>query len=245
MAGVVFLRKIVAGAASRSHGIHVAGLPRVGSKPVVAVEWKWNGSHPGEGSVEPVRPAHFVAPQWRSCGATWCLGIGRPEKALRRWHADCSQRLQSRRPLVKRNLRARRLLAAVLTIEGGCAGAKGVGPLPPPPPGQVQASDYVPDRPLAQVAPGLSARLTFAAVEGGYAVEVRDLLVAPGNASIPIVLPGAAVVEVRDGTGVLAIGETRREVAIGAAFAVSEDQKLAAEARGKPLLLRVHLFKAR
>jgi hypothetical protein len=142
----------------------------------------------------------------------------------------------------------RTLTAAAILLAGrGCAetGPNGVALLPHPAPDQVKPSDYEPERPLAVVAPGLSARLTFVATEGEYAIEVRDVLVAPGNPAVPLNLVGAAVVEVRDGAGVLTVGQTSHQVTTGATLAISDGDQVSAEARGTPLVLRAHLFKLR
>jgi len=135
------------------------------------------------------------------------------------------------------------LLSTALACAG--AGSNGIALLPRPAPDRAPASDYAPERPLQPVAPGVSQRVTFLAEESGYAVEVRDILVAPATKPVSLEIAGAAVIEVRDGTGMVAVGDKSRDVAIGASFAVSEGEKVTAQARGAPLLLRAHFFKVR
>ena len=151
------------------------------------------------------------------------------------------------RDLAPARLRLTLTAAAMLVVGLGCAatGPNGTTLLPQPPPDQVKPSAYEPEHPLVMVKPGLSARLNFVATEGDYAIEVRDILVAPGSQGVVLDLAGAAVLEVRAGAGVVPIGDTSREVTAGAALVVSEGDKVGALARGTPLVFRAHLFTVR
>jgi hypothetical protein len=74
-----------------------------------------------------------------------------------------------------------------------------------------------------QFAPGLLARQRFAADSAASGrVELWDLLVGPGLRSAPATLPGSAVLEVRAGSGDIAIAGKTQRLRSGAAVAVPE-----------------------
>lgn len=133
----------------------------------------------------------------------------------------------------------------VLVLLSGCGtDSRGVALLSPPPPEKIQFSKYEPANPYVQLEAGPLARSSFATTEAGYAIEVRDFLVGPAQKSVHVDIDGAAVFEVRDGTGVARIGDKTQMLAMGAKFSVSEGEKLWIEARNGPLVLRAHVFRA-
>jgi len=141
------------------------------------------------------------------------------------------------------------LLTVMLqTACGGIyrTGADGTGLLPGPPPGEVKFSKYQPENPYTQVAKGLLTRTVYQAASGtGYRVEVRDLLVGPGQSSPEVSLPGAAVFEVRSGNAIVTSAGKPLEVRAGSAFALSEGASFAIENRAdSQLSMRVHVFRA-
>jgi gentisate 1,2-dioxygenase len=74
-----------------------------------------------------------------------------------------------------------------------------------------------------QLVPGLLTRSRFAAqAAGGRRIELWDLLVGPGRRSGDATLPGAAVFEVRGGTGRIVIDGKEQELRSGATLPVPE-----------------------
>jgi len=135
--------------------------------------------------------------------------------------------------------------ALVSMLVSGCGeGSRGVSLLPSPPPERMQISKSQSETPFVQAGAGALARSSFATSVAGYAVEVRDFLVGPAQNAVSVDMTGAAVFEVRDGTGTVTIGEKTAAVSMGATFTVSEGEKLRIEARGGPFVLRAHMFKA-
>ena len=133
----------------------------------------------------------------------------------------------------------------VLVLSSGCgAGSLGVALLTSPPLEQMRFTKSEPENPYVQVGAGPLARSTFATTEAGYAIEVRDLLFGPAQKAVDVDLNGAAMIEVRDGAGIVTIGGKTREVAMGATLTVSEGEKLRIEARGGSLVLRAYVFRA-
>lgn len=144
------------------------------------------------------------------------------------------------------------LLSAIL-FGAGCRHmpgqrAKGVGTLPsPPPPDQIKHSDYKPENPLVQLAPGVAARTLFTADEGApYRVELQEILIAPKQRAANLTMPGGAVVEVIEGEGAASAGEKRQDLRTHSTFAAAEGEPLNIENRGEThLTLRVLVVKAR
>lgn len=146
-----------------------------------------------------------------------------------------------------------RLLLALLMVvfQTACGGlyqtgGDGTGLLPGPPSGKIGFAQYEPQNPYDQLAPGLLTRTLHRVASGtGYRVEVRDLLVGPGQQTSEVSLPGAGVFELRSGSGVITAGGKRQETRVGSAFALSEGQTFAISNRGEaPIAIRVHLFMA-
>jgi hypothetical protein len=123
-------------------------------------------------------------------------------------------------------------------------GAKGVGVLPGAPTTGAKYSTTAPVNPFHQYAPGLMARTLYSAPSGaGYRVEVWDLMVGPGRTADSVSLPGGAVFEVRNGSGVLRTGVKPQDITLGATFSISEGSAFRLENRSDlPLVMRVHLF---
>src|SRR5262249_43884831 len=99
------------------------------------------------------------------------------------------------------------LLGIWAIVASGCdEGARGIELLTPPPE-QMQISEYQPDNPYVQTEAGPFARSTFSTTTGGYAIEVRDILVGPRQKPSALELGGAAVFEVREGGGTVTIDD--------------------------------------
>jgi quercetin dioxygenase-like cupin family protein len=119
-------------------------------------------------------------------------------------------------------------------------------PLPEVPANDTHFSTYKPANPYEELRPGVLARTIFeAAGPPGYRIEVQDLRVDAKAKGEDIRLPGAAFLEVQDGTGIVTTGAKRQEVSPGAMIAVSAGQAFAAEATSdRPLAIRVRVIKA-
>jgi len=140
------------------------------------------------------------------------------------------------------------LIATIVCTTGACSmfDTRGVALLERPPDAQLKGSISRPDKPFVEGPPGTPyARSSFSATEGHYVIEVRDLLVAPAQQGISVEAMGAGVLEVRDGTGSVMIGNKTMAVSMGATFFVSEGDKIRIESRGGPMILRAHFFKNR
>ena len=140
-------------------------------------------------------------------------------------------------------------LVLTLLLQTACGGmyqtgADGTGLLPGPPAGELKPSKYQPENPYLQLAPGLLTRTLFEAASGtGYRVEVRDLLVGPGQRTSNLSLSGAAVFEVRSGSAVITTAGKPQEVRMGSAFALSEGASFMIENKAdSPFTMRVHLL---
>jgi len=131
-----------------------------------------------------------------------------------------------------------------LAASGCGEGSRGIALLTPPPE-QMQLAEGQPENPYVRTEAGPLARSTFSTTAGGYAIEVRDILVGPGQKPSDVPMAGAGVFEVREGGGTVTIDEQAHDVTAGATFAVSEGAKLRLEARGGPMILRAYLFRAR
>lgn len=97
--------------------------------------------------------------------------------------------------------------------------------------------------------PGLLVRTRFAPPadkSARTAIEIWDAMVAPGKASETARLPGAAIVEVRSGTGVLSVAGKPQELRTGATASVDDGAEFRVTSSDKdaPLMLRVTLIRA-
>src|SRR5882672_1383682 len=118
---------------------------------------------------------------------------------------------------------------SAVVSQMACGGPKSgaTGPLPPPPPDQMKASDYQPQKGFVQVSPGLATRSVFVVeptAKDPYHVDVQDILVAPGKEAVSVPLQGAAILEVRDGSGTATIGQKSQELGAGTTFSVAEGE---------------------
>lgn len=137
------------------------------------------------------------------------------------------------------------ILGGVLlaTSAAGCQSRPGVGPLPGPPAGDVTFSKSQPANPFTSITPGLFARTVYSADSGaGYRVEVRDLLVGPGQKASGS-LPGAAVLEIRSGAGTMTVAGRTQELRTGSTLSLPDGQAFAIQNTGAgALTIRVHLL---
>jgi len=114
-------------------------------------------------------------------------------------------------------------------------------PVTPP-----KLTSVVPRDPYRSIAPGLLARTRYVAERmGPYTLEVWDLMVGPGKTSEKARLPGAAVVEVRSGTGILSSGGKSVDLRMGttASLAEAADFALGNNDKEAPLILRATLIR--
>lgn len=113
-----------------------------------------------------------------------------------------------------------------IVLLGAVAGLLQLQPTAAPPHAQeVQEQEIAtPSRPLfEQYASGLLVRKTYRPdVPGPLALEIWDLRVGPGKKSEPLSLPGAAVLEVRFGEGLIFIDGRVQETRMGASLAIPE-----------------------
>jgi len=156
--------------------------------------------------------------------------------------------------------RWRRVVAVgvALILDTGCRSVSDEGgrhSLPPAPPGTTDFSDYQPDNPYEPSGDGVAERSVFTSPsDQGYAVEVRDVMVAPGKPQVWVRLDGAAVLEVRQGSGEATMikepgceepeCEEKVELYPGFSFTVDAGKKLRVTASDEPLELRTWIVSA-
>lgn len=136
------------------------------------------------------------------------------------------------------------VLAAAPACQRTPAPAPGQRPSTPP----AALSNYSPQQPYKQFAPGLLAQTVYVAEPSGrYAVEVWDLTVGPGKKSEAATLPGAAIFEIRSGAGTVAVAGRSREVRIGATFSLGEGESFTVANRSpeEALMIRATIVRAR
>jgi hypothetical protein len=133
-------------------------------------------------------------------------------------------------------------VGAALILGAGCrslSDGSGWQSLPPAPPGAMNFSDYQPEHPYEPSGEGVAERSVFTAPGGpGYSVEVRDFLISPRNPEAPLTLFGAAVFEVRQGSGEATVGKEKITLLPGTVFTVSTGESLHVTASNEPLALR-------
>lgn len=109
-------------------------------------------------------------------------------------------------------------------------------------------SDFSPAQPYRQFAKGLLAQTVYTAdADGPFAIEVWDLIVGPGQRSESAALPGAAVLEIRSGTGKVTVAGRDRETPTGAALSIAEGERFTI-VNGSPeqaLTIRATVVRAR
>jgi len=147
--------------------------------------------------------------------------------------------------------RLRRLVAVggALILGAGCRTVSDKGAmhgLPPPPPGPTSFSDYQPDHPYEPSGKGVAERSMYStASPEGYDVVVRDFLVSPIQAKAELAIAGAAVLEVRQGSGEATVGEREIDLQPGTVFTIGDGESLWLSARGEPLALRAWIVSPR
>jgi hypothetical protein len=104
-------------------------------------------------------------------------------------------------------------------------------------------------RQYRQYTRGLLARTVFTAEESEspYVVEIWDFLVGPGVKSDTVSLPGAAVFEVRSGSGSITINKEPRQVRIGSTLALDEGRAfdLANNMKDQAIVIRATIIRSR
>jgi mannose-6-phosphate isomerase-like protein (cupin superfamily) len=148
-----------------------------------------------------------------------------------------------------RHIRAVTLLCVVSLATIGCKaymerGAKGIGLLPKPADADQHLSTYRPRDPYSQLAPGLLARTVYqTAGPAGTRVAVTDYLIGPKQHTSSIMLPGAAICEVRSGDGVVRLAGTEQKVTSGTTFSIQQGTAVVFENTGDlPLAIQLHLI---
>src|ERR1700692_982952 len=107
-------------------------------------------------------------------------------------------------------------------------------------------ADYSPDLPYRPLAPGLMARTRYVAeTRGPNHVEVWELLAGPGQKSGAVTLPGAAVLEINAGQGVITAAGKPQEVRAGQTISLDEGVEISVENRtpGGGLMIRATLIR--
>ena len=145
-----------------------------------------------------------------------------------------------------RRLVACGILPLTVALVTGCqreVGGRAL--LPDPPKDQPKLSSYEPASPYRQLGPGVLSRKLFDATGSAEAVEAVDLLVAPGQRAGNVSLPGAAVFEVRAGSGLVTTSGKKEDVKIGSTFALSQGASFTLENTGDvPMTIRVFIITA-
>jgi mannose-6-phosphate isomerase-like protein (cupin superfamily) len=156
-------------------------------------------------------------------------------------NSSLAQPLNTRRRIVSHLLIVSTVIGCKRWTERG---AKGVGLLPPPPAAGLTYSSARTDNPHKQYAHGLWTRVLYrTATDRGYRVEVWDLIVGPRASTDSVQLPGAAVLQVRNGAGVLSVDARPQNIALGEVIAVSEGIAFRLENHSDlPLEIRVEVF---
>lgn len=107
---------------------------------------------------------------------------------------------------------------------------------------------FEPLNPYRLLTAGLLVRTRFVADRSAlHAVEIWDVMVGPARRSEKARLPGAAILEVRSGTGVLSSGGEPRTLRAGAVVSVDEATEftLANGDKESPLILRATIVRGR
>ncbi len=137
-----------------------------------------------------------------------------------------------------------------LLLSSGCRTSQESEKTPLLPEAGPDEHNFSPDQtksPYVEVGKGLLTRTVFETdAPGDLHVEVRDLLVGPGQTTASVSLPGAAIFEVRLGSGTVVVNDTTRQIQTGATMAVSEGESFVIENKGEnPIAIRVHLIRAK
>ena len=137
-----------------------------------------------------------------------------------------------------------------LFLSSGCGTSQESEKTPLLPEAGPDERNFSPDQPKTpymEAAKGLLTRTVFETdAPGDVHIEVRDLLVGPGQTTASVSLPGAAVFEVRLGSGTAIVSGKAREIQTGATMAVSEGEWFVIENKGEnPIAIRAHLIHAK
>jgi mannose-6-phosphate isomerase-like protein (cupin superfamily) len=142
------------------------------------------------------------------------------------------------------------VVGVALILGGGCRTVSDEGAmhdLPPPPPGTEHYSDYKPINPFVPSQSGVATRSVYKTDEAehpgaGLAVEVRDFLVASEWSNAEQAIRGAAVFEVRQGSGEAKVDDKTIELHPGIVFTVSEGEALQIIPGSEPLTFRTWII---
>jgi len=137
-----------------------------------------------------------------------------------------------------------------LLLSSGCGTSQKPEKTPLLPEAGPEERNFSPDQsksPYVEAGKGLLTRTVFETdAPGDLHVEVRDLLVGPGQTTASVTLPGAAIFEVRLGSGTIVVNDKARQIQTGATMAVSEGESFVIENKGEnPIAIRVHFIHAK
>ena len=83
-----------------------------------------------------------------------------------------------------------------------------------------------------EYAPGLLVRKTYVSgTDGELRAGVWDLLVGPGKRTSKVSLPGAAILLIRSGKGLVSVADKREDVSIGMALSIAQGDELVIDNR--------------
>lgn len=141
-------------------------------------------------------------------------------------------------------------LLSVLLLSLGCGTSPESEKTPLLPEAAPDDHNFSPDQPkspYAEAAIGLLTRTVFETdAPGDVHIEIRDLLVGPGQTTASLSLPGAAIFEVRLGNGTVVVNDKSQEIRTGATMSVSQGESFVIENKGEnPIAIRVHLIHAK
>jgi mannose-6-phosphate isomerase-like protein (cupin superfamily) len=143
------------------------------------------------------------------------------------------------------------LLSCALVLISACdqyreRGAKGVGLLPKPADAAQHLSGYEPKHPYSQLAQGLLARTAYQSPSGaqGVRIEVVDFLVGPQQRTASVPSPGALVLEIKSGDGILSVNDRTEKLSTGRTLSLQAGVTLTFENTGEtPLAMQAHVLK--
>ena len=141
------------------------------------------------------------------------------------------------------------VLAFVAAFSYACQRAPQPPPSSPPvltpqvaPP--TNLANYSPNNPYRQLVPGLMVRTLYVAeTRGPNRIQVWELLVGPGQKTGAFTLPGAGVLFITSGQGVVTTAGAAREVSTGQTTVVDEGAQIQIENRtaGAGLMIQATL----
>ena len=136
------------------------------------------------------------------------------------------------------------LAACAGLLLAGCQADTGGRALLRPSLGPVTLSDYRPDRPFEPKASNLLARTLFSErTPSGVRIEVHELLVGPKLTTASTSLTGAAVFDIRAGSGAITRSGKAQGIKAGATLALGEGEVFAITNSGDtPLVVAAYSF---